>query len=79
MIPRMTLTTAIPNWNANGVLPPIAPGVAGNSPNRSPYLVGLPEFVDRFSYSKERIALLDDFFVFEENYINRGCALVFSG
>ena len=46
------------------VLPPVAPGELGNSWFRSPYGIGLPEFVDRFSSSKERIAILDGFLRF---------------
>ena len=58
------MKTIIPNWNAHGVLPPIAPGVAGNSANRSPYRVELTEFVSRFSDSDKRIAILNGFLRF---------------
>jgi hypothetical protein len=31
----------IPTWNSIGVLPPISPGAAGHSNERSPYVVGM--------------------------------------
>lgn len=49
----------IPAWNSAGVMPPIRPGVQGNSSDRSPYRVELPAFVDRFATSPERMAILD--------------------
>ena len=57
-IPEMMQIATVPLWNTYGVLPPIAMGEAGNSLNRSPYRIGLSEFVDYFSYSKQRIEIL---------------------
>ncbi|AQZ32059.1 MULTISPECIES: DUF6932 family protein [Pseudomonadaceae] len=48
----------IPEWNLSGVLPPIQPGEAGHSANRSPYRVALVEVVEVFSGSAHRISIL---------------------
>ncbi|MCL2004836.1 MAG: hypothetical protein FWG73_01615 [Planctomycetaceae bacterium] len=53
-------------------MPPIAMGEAGNSLNRSPYRIGLSEFVDYFSYSKQRIEILDGFLRFREGLHKSG-------
>ena len=66
------MTTPIPDWNANGVLPPVAVGVSGNSRNRSPYIVYLTEFVEHFAYSVERIAILEGFLRFREELHKKG-------
>lgn len=55
----MTTVGILPHWNADGVLPPVRPEVAGNSPERSPYRVSLGGFVDRFATSPERMVILD--------------------
>ena len=68
----MTLIITIPDWNDHEVLPPIATGAAGNTRNRSPYRVGLSEFVDHFSSSNERIEILDEFLRFREELHNVG-------
>lgn len=62
----MTISGNLPSWNSAGVLPPIRPGVAGNSPDRSPYLVDLVPFVDRFATSTERMQILEGFLQFRE-------------
>jgi hypothetical protein len=51
----------IPSWTAAGVLPPIRPGQPGHSSDRSPYRVALTDFVEEFSSSPERIAILNGF------------------
>ena len=48
----------IPAWNLSGVLPPIRPGEAGHSANRSPYRVSLAEVLEGFSGSAQRVAIL---------------------
>lgn len=48
----------IPAWNLAGVLPPIHPGEAGHSVNRSPYQVTLSEVVEGFSGSSQRVSIL---------------------
>jgi hypothetical protein len=60
----MMITGSLPAWNGTGVLPPIRPGVLGNSPDRSPYKVDLVAFVDKFSSSPERKKILDGFLRF---------------
>lgn len=48
----------IPKWNSSAVLPPIRPGQAGHSTDRSPYRVPLAAVVERFGTSPERIHIL---------------------
>lgn len=48
----------IPAWNSLAVLPPIWPGQAGNSPERSPYIASLSELIRRFAISPQRIEIL---------------------
>jgi hypothetical protein len=60
-------TKGLPAWNNAGVLPPIKPGMPGNSAERSPYIVDLITFVDVFSLSSDRIKLLDGFLRFRES------------
>ena len=48
----------IPPWNSSAVLPPIRPGQAGHSADRSPYRVTLIDVVERFAQSHERIRIL---------------------
>ena len=55
----------IPEWGANGLLPPII----GNSPTsmtRSPYQVEITEFVERFTINKERFEIAYNFIKFRE-------------
>ncbi len=49
----------IPPWNTAGLLPPVRPGMLGNSADRSPYIVDLATVVDRFATSPQRMAILD--------------------
>ncbi len=53
------ITGVLPQWNSAGVLPPVRPEMPGSSPARSPYRVTLTAFVDRFTTSRERMAILD--------------------
>lgn len=48
----------IPNWNARGVIPPIAPGEHGASARRAPYVVTMIEVVERYAFSKQRRTIL---------------------
>jgi len=48
----------IPSWNNSGVLPPIRPGEAGHSSDRSPYVVKLHRVVEHFATSSERFDIL---------------------
>ncbi len=52
----------IPAWNNSGLLPPIRQNKPGHDSNRSPYLVELHQVVERFTLSKERIAILQGLF-----------------
>jgi hypothetical protein len=51
---------AIPAWTADGVLPPINASQPV-SPERSPYVVSLTDYVLRFSETPERRTVLDGF------------------
>jgi hypothetical protein len=53
------MTVAIPEWNAEGVLPPT--GEDPVSPERSPYPVSLLQLVDRFATTTERWTILNGF------------------
>ncbi len=48
----------IPLWNAVGVLPPVNE-TNPTSPERSPYLVSLSDFVDRFGTSPDRCRIME--------------------
>ncbi|MCB9598366.1 MAG: hypothetical protein H6719_36970 [Sandaracinaceae bacterium] len=48
----------IPDWNAQGVIPPIAPGEPRNSGRRAPYLASLRQVVDRYGTTPERRKIL---------------------
>lgn len=51
---------AIPAWTADGVLPPINASQPV-SPERSPYVVSLTDYVLRFGDTAERRTVLDGF------------------
>ena len=51
----------IPDWNSQGVLPPIRPGAGGDSTERAPYRVSLQQLVERFAISPARAATLRGF------------------
>lgn len=53
------MTVTIPNWSADGVLPPVSENPAAW--DRSPYLVSLLDFVERFGAGSERRTILDGF------------------
>lgn len=48
----------IPAWTMASILPPVRPGHAGHSPDRSPYVVPLWEVVEQFAATPERMAIL---------------------
>jgi len=55
----MTSITTIPAWNGAGVLPPVRPGAAASSSDRSPYLIDLSSFIGHFATSSQRRKILD--------------------
>jgi len=55
---------AIPNWNHQGVLPPINLGNKATSRNRSPYRVSLNDFVQQYGTSPHRQSLLGNLITF---------------
>jgi hypothetical protein len=54
----------IPNWNLQGVLPPVDPRSKAISKNRSPYKVLLNDFVSQFGTSAHRQSLLSNLLTF---------------
>jgi hypothetical protein len=60
----MPVARSFPLWNSMGILPPIKPGMPGNSPERSPYQIAAPVFIDTFAQSPERIKILSGFLAF---------------
>ena len=51
----------IPEWNMQGVLPPLRPGSMGHEQDRSPYHVPLASVVERFAKTQERIQIIEGF------------------
>ncbi len=49
----------IPDWNIQGLLPPIKLGEDGDSPKRSPYEIDIVTLINHFATSKERCTILD--------------------
>jgi hypothetical protein len=60
----MTYSSALPAWTGMGILPPIKPGISGNSLERSPYQIDLHGFFEHFALSQERIEILTGFLAF---------------
>ena len=56
-----TTTVMIPDWNSQGVLPPVRPGTDGSAADRSPYRVSLHQLVTMFAISPERATILRGF------------------
>ncbi|MBN1981105.1 MAG: hypothetical protein JW795_06215 [Chitinivibrionales bacterium] len=54
------ITTEIPIWSAEGVLPPIN-SINPVSSNRSPYTVKLTDLVSRYALSPQRIEIMEGF------------------
>lgn len=59
-------------WNIHGVVPPIAPDQPGNSVNRSPYKIGICNFIENYATSLERINILEGFLDFRDHMYNIG-------
>jgi hypothetical protein len=53
-------TVDIPDWNANGVIPPVS-SAGPTSAERSPYVASLSEFILRFDTSPKRHQILNGF------------------
>ncbi len=62
---------AIPNWNAQGIIPPVDPGDPV-SIERSPYIVSLADLVLRYGTTKERVKILAGFLDFRAALHNLG-------
>jgi hypothetical protein len=60
----MSAAATIPDWNPSGIIPPIRPGEAGHSPERSPYRTTLLEVINRFGSSPARLDILEGFLTF---------------
>ena len=57
------VTLSIPQWTAQGVLPPIVPGTSTTA-DRSPYKVPLTDVVLQYATSPERNAIIEGFLRF---------------
>lgn len=57
---------AIPNWNAQGVLPPINSKSPTSLDDRSPYVVSLTELINRYATSPKRKAILEGLLKFRK-------------
>ena len=64
MLAAMSSTTAIPDWNTSGIIPPIRPGQPGHSAERSPYKATLMEIIDRFGTHADRLSILEGYLAF---------------
>nr|WP_313091591.1 hypothetical protein [Moraxella sp. CTOTU48268] len=53
-------------WNIHGVIPPIAIGEDGHSANRSPYLINIIDFIQRFSFTVERTEILSGLLAYRQ-------------
>lgn len=62
----------IPDWNISAVLPPIRPGAAGHSPDRSPYRASFSEVVEKFAKSSPRIEILRGLLKYRAELRSRG-------
>lgn len=62
----------IPEWNMQGVLPPIRPGSQGHEPDRSPYQVPLVSVVERFAKTAERIQIIEGFLKYRQELYDVG-------
>jgi hypothetical protein len=67
----------IPDWNLLAVLPPIKPGMAGHSPDRSPYKASFSEVVDRFAKTPPRLEILRGLLKYRAELRNRGVSTGF--
>jgi hypothetical protein len=67
----------IPEWNISAVLPPIRPGAAGHSPDRSPYKASLSEVVERFAKTPARLEILRGLLNYRAELRKRGISTGF--
>jgi hypothetical protein len=68
------LFVQLPDWNSQGILPPILPDVGATSPRRSPYQIDLFMLLDRFASSPERKRILEGFLNFRQLLHSLGIA-----
>jgi hypothetical protein len=62
----------IPDWNISAVLPPVRPGAAGHSSDRSPYKASFSEVVEKFATPAPRIEILRGLLKYRIELRNRG-------
>ncbi len=67
----------IPQWTADGLIPPIQPNQPGHSLERSPYLAELHEVVEYFAISPERRNILRGFLKYREQLYASGITVGF--
>jgi hypothetical protein len=68
----MPVIKKFPFWNNYGILPPVKSEMLGNSRERSPYQITLPDFFDRFTLSQERVKILESFLTFRAELYKLG-------
>lgn len=68
----MTIHGVVPDWTNAGTVPPIRPGAAGSSQDRSPYQVGVAHFCEQFGTTQERRHILNGFLDFRLELHNAG-------
>ena len=62
----------IPEWETNGLLPPVWPSESPVSLHRSPYQSSLIDFIEHFGTTLERLALLNNFLKYRTALNNLG-------
>jgi len=67
----------IPEWNISAVLPPIRPGAAGHSHDRSPYKASLSEVVEKFAKTSPRLKILRGLLNYRAELRKRGISTGF--
>lgn len=64
--------TQIPDWNSQGLVPPIQPGASGHSLDRSPYEASSLDVVARFATTIERCAILTGWLAYRKALYESG-------
>lgn len=59
--------SVIPEWNTQGILPPIRPGMPAANRDRSPYRADMLQFIDKFGTNEHRINLVEGFLSYRKS------------
>ena len=60
-------------WNINGVLPPVANEENAAGEERSPYQMGIIDFIDTYCFNEKRKFILIGFLEFRKRLYDMGC------